>query len=43
MVESGHQMAAFASVHAELDKDGDGVVIFNEFVAWMKGIGCLDE
>ena len=37
----GYALAEFGSCYAEVDKSGDGLINFNEFIHWMIEMGVL--
>ena len=42
LLSQGYTLGDFESTLAQVDKTGDGTVSFNEFMAWMIGMGCLN-
>ena len=42
LLSQGYSLGDFDATLAAVDKTGDGTVAFNEFMAWMIGMGCLE-
>ncbi len=42
LLGQGYALADVDATLAVVDKTGDGSIAFNEYMAWMIGMGCLD-
>ena len=42
LLTQGYNLPAFDETMAIVDKTGDGLIGFNEFMSWMIGMGCLE-